>query len=162
MALSLRGRLSLLSVGVLLSLLVVSGIASYVALGAYQRINEAGALDRRYDVTLREFRFAAGTLARPGAAGCAVTRANRPLLNGSLNPAFAQQCIAPAFAGQQITAAVVGLDGGLLACATTAAVQNDCAVGATDLPSLTAGDYIAAANGRQRRYYLVGTGSGEN
>ena len=35
---SLRGRLSLLSVGVLLALLVVSGIASYVALGTYQRI----------------------------------------------------------------------------------------------------------------------------
>ncbi|HEV3232050.1 MAG TPA: hypothetical protein VG245_07335, partial [Candidatus Dormibacteraeota bacterium] len=59
---SLKTRLSLLSVGVLLSLLVLSGIASYVALGAYQRINEAGALDRRYDVTLREFRFAANTL----------------------------------------------------------------------------------------------------
>jgi signal transduction histidine kinase len=161
MALSLRGRLSLLSVGVLLALLVVSGVASYVALGAYQRINEAGALDRRYDVTLREFRFGAGTLARPAVAGCAVTRANRPLLNGTLNPTYAEECIAPAFAGQQVTAAVVGLDGGLQACATTASAQNDCAVGASDIPTLTSGDYIAAANGRQRRYYLVGAGNGE-
>ena len=158
---SLRGRLSLLSVGVLLALLVVSGIASYVALGTYQRINEAGALDRRYDVTLREFRVAAAGLGRPGVAGCVAGRSVRPLVGGSLNPTFAQGCIAPAFAGQQVTAAVIGLDGSPLACATTPSLQNDCVVGTSDIATLPSGDYIAAAAGRQRRYYLVGAGSSE-
>ncbi|MGI8610182.1 MAG: sensor histidine kinase [Candidatus Dormibacteria bacterium] len=159
---SLRGRLSLLSVGVLLALLVVSGITSYVALGTYQRINEAGALDRRYDVTLREFRVTSGALGRPGVPGCVASRTTRTLLDGSLNPVFAQSCVAPAFAGQQVTAAVVGLDGGLLACAVTQSAQNECVVGTSDIPTLPSGDYIAAAAGHQRRYYLVGSGSTEN
>ena len=159
---SLRGRLSLLSVGVLLALLVVSGIASYVALGAYQRINEAAALNRRYDITLREFRVTASGLGRPGVTGCTASRTTRALVGGILNPSFAQLCIAPAFAGQQVTAAVVGLDGGLLACATTASPQNDCVVGAAAIPTLPTSDYLAAVRGEQRRSYLVGPGNSEN
>ena len=158
---SLRGRLSLLSVGVLLALLVVSGISSYVALGAYQRINEAGALNRRYDITLREFRATATALGRPGVAGCTGSRTTRPLVGGNLNPAFAQLCIAPAFAGQQVTAAVVGLDGRLLACATTASPLDECVIGTADIPTLPSTDYIAAAQNQQRRSYLVGSGSNE-
>ena len=159
---SLRGRISLLSVGVLLALLVVSGIASYVALGAYQRINEAGALDRRYDITLREFRVSANGVARTGVLGCTVARADRPLVNGALNPAFAQRCITPAFAGQQVTSAAFGPDGSLLACATSTSPLDDCTAGTSDIPSLSAADYGAAAQGQQRRYYLVGAGSNEN
>lgn len=160
---SLRARLSLLSVGLLLALLLVSGVASYVALGTYQRINEAGALDRRYDITLREFRLAANSIARPGVAGCAVTRTGgvRALVNGTLSPAFAQQCVGPAFAGQQVTAVVLGLDGGVLACATGPSAQNDCQVGTSTYPTLATGDYIAAAQGTQRRDYLVGSGADE-
>lgn len=160
---SLRARLSLLSVGLLLALLLVSGVASYIALGTYQRINEAGALDRRYDITLREFRLAANNITRPGAPGCALTRAGgvRALVNGTLTPAFAQQCVGPAFAGQQVTAVVLGLDGGVSACATGPSAQNDCQVGTSTYPTLSAGDYIAAAHGTQRRFYLVGSGADE-
>jgi two-component system OmpR family sensor kinase len=159
---SLRGRISLLSVGVLLALLVVSGIASYVALGAYQRINEAGALDRRYDITLREFRVTANGVARTAVLGCTVARTDRPLINSALNPAFAQRCITPAFAGQQVTAAAFGLDGSLLSCATSTSPLDDCAAGTAAIPSLNGTDYTAAAQGQQRRYYLVGSGSTEN
>ena len=160
---SLRARLSLLSVGLLLALLVVSGVASYVALGTYQRINEAGALDRRYDTTLREFRLVGNTPARPGISGCVVNRAGgvKALVNGALSPAFAQQCLGPAFAGQQVTAVVLGSDGGVLACATGPTAQNECQVGTSDYPTLTAGDYIAATRDEQRRYYLVGGGPAE-
>jgi len=106
---SLKARLSLLSVALVLGLLVLSGIVSYIALGAYQRINEAQALDRRYDVTLREFRFAANNLLRPTVAGCTAARAGgaRAFAGGKLTTTFAQECIAPAFAGPQVTAVVV-------------------------------------------------------
>ncbi len=160
---SLRARLSLLSVGLLLALLVVSGIASYVALGTYQRINEAGALDRRYATTLREFRFGATSLARPGLTGCVVTRTTgtKPFINRTLNPAFAQECVAPAFAGQGIASVVLGLDAGVLACATGPTQQNGCQVGTSAYPTVPAADYLAATRNAQRRYYLVGSGADE-
>ena len=159
---SLRARLSMLSVALLLGLLVLSGIVSYVALGAYQRINEAQALDRRYDITLREFRFAANSLVRPAAAGCTATRAGgvRAFSGSKLTATFAQDCVAPAFAGPQVTAVVVAPDGGILACAT-AASGNNCAVGTSEYPTLPAGDYLAAVRNAQRRYYLVGSGAEE-
>ncbi|MFN2466100.1 MAG: sensor histidine kinase [Candidatus Dormibacteria bacterium] len=160
---SLRSRLSLLSVGLLLALLFASGIASYVALGTYQRINEAGALDRRYDTTLREFRITSTGLARPGVSGCAPSRTSptRPFVNGRLNPVFAVGCVAPAFAGQGISSVVLGLDAGVLGCATVRAALNECVVGTSAYPTLPAGDYLAALRGNQRRYYLVGTGAEE-
>ncbi|GAC1330445.1 MAG: HAMP domain-containing sensor histidine kinase [Candidatus Dormibacteria bacterium] len=160
---SLKARLSLLSVALLLGLLLLGGIASYVALGAYQRINEAQALDRRYDVTLREFRFAANNLLRPSVPGCAVSRAGLPrvLAGGKLSAPYASQCVAPAFAGPQVTALVVATDGGLLGCAGGTTESFRCEVGSSDYPTLPAGDYLAAARGAQRRYYLVGTGPGE-
>jgi two-component system OmpR family sensor kinase len=160
---SLRTRLSLLSVGLLLALLVVSGIAAYVALGTYQRINEAGALDRRYDTTLRDFRVAGASLARPGVAGCVATRTSgtRPFVAGVLNPVFAKDCIAPAFAGQGISSVILGLDGGVLACATGPAQGNGCEVGSSAYPTVAAGEYLAALRDQQRRYYLVGSGADE-
>jgi len=158
--LSLKARLSLLSVALLLGLLLLGGVASYVALGAYQRINEAQALDRRYDVTLREFRFSAGNLVRPSVPGCAASRAGVPrvLAGGNLSAPYASECVAPAFAGPQVTALVVATDGGLLGCAGAAAGPGRCELASSDYPTLAAGDYIAAARGAQRRYYLVGTG----
>ncbi|MDQ6747586.1 MAG: HAMP domain-containing histidine kinase [Candidatus Dormibacteraeota bacterium] len=161
---SLRARLSLLSVSLLLALLMVSGVASYVALGTYQRINEAAALDRRYDTTLREFRAVSpATLARPGVAGCVPARnpGSRPFQNGTLNPAFASECVAPAFAGQGISTVVVGLDAGVLACATGRSPLNGCAVGSSTYTTLPAGDYLAALRNQQRRYYVVGSGAEE-
>ena len=160
---SLRARLSLLSVALVLGLLVTSGVVSYVALGAFQRINEAQALDRRYDVTLREFRFANAALLRPNVPGCTATRAGGPhaLANGQLTRSFAQECVAPAFAGPQVTSVVVAPDGGLLACATAAAATNSCEVGTSEYPTLPAGDYLSAARSAQRRYYLVGSGAEE-
>jgi two-component system OmpR family sensor kinase len=160
---SLRARLSLLSIGLLLALLVVSGIAAYVALGTYQRINEAGALDRRYDTTLRDFRVAGATLARPGVAGCVATRTTgtKPFAGGLLNPVYAKDCIAPAFAGQGIASVVLALDGGVLACATGPAQGNGCEVGSSAYPTVPAGDYLAAVRNQQRRFYVVGSGADE-
>ena len=160
---SLKARLSVLSVTLVLGLLVVSGVVSYIALGAYQRINEAQSLDRRYDVTLREFRFANNNLLRPAVPGCTAARIGgaRAFSGGKLTPAFAQECVAPAFAGPQVTALVAAPDGGLLGCATAANGNSSCEVGTSDYPTLPAGDYLAAARGAQRRYYLVGSGPDE-
>lgn len=160
---SLKARLSFLSVALVLGLLVLSGIVAYVALGTYQRINEAQSLDRRYDLTLREFRFGSNNLFRPNVAGCTAVRSGgtRALSGGTLSAPFAQDCVAPAFAGQQVTAVVVAPDGGILACATAASGANSCAVGTSDYPTLPARDYLAAARNAQHRYYLEGSGRDE-
>ncbi|MFN2463128.1 MAG: sensor histidine kinase [Candidatus Dormibacteria bacterium] len=161
--LSLRARLSALSVALLLLLLVLGGLASYLALGTYQRINEAQSLDRRYDVTLREFRASAGGAVRPGVAACAANRlgGRSSVLGGGLSVGFAQECLAPAFAGPQVTALIVAPDGAVLACATAASTGNSCDPASAGIPILTAGQYVAAARGAPRAYYRVGTGSDE-
>ncbi|HXA42189.1 MAG TPA: HAMP domain-containing sensor histidine kinase [Candidatus Solibacter sp.] len=157
---SLRTRLSVLTIGLLLALLVAGGIFQYFALGQYLFRDGAQALGQRYDQTLRDLALrgracaAAGQLASgTGAGATAGTVGSRPsplISGGQVTPAAAD-CIVRAAGGPLVTAAVIDAGGGVISSAPDGASP----------PTLAAADYAGALNGRANSYYLVGGGSDE-
>ena len=140
---SLRLRLSLLSVGFLVVLLLVGGAFQFFALGAQLRRDEAAVLDQRFAATVRSLtvlgsRGRACQVPAPasGAAPLTFTRA---------------ECISVALSGPQVTVMVVSPGGEVLSWDPVDATP----------PRLTAAAYQAAAAGRRRGYYLSGQGSDE-
>src|SRR5258708_15745296 len=109
---SLRTRLSVLTIGLLLALLVAGGIFQYFALGQYLFRDEAGVLGQRYDQTLRDLalrgracaaagQLASGTGATTGTVGSRLP----PLVSGGQVTAAAADCIPRAAGGALVTAA---------------------------------------------------------
>ena len=91
---SLRTRLSLLTVGLLLALLVAGGIFQYFALGQYLFRDEAQVLQQRYTQAIRELAVrgractAAGQLASGAALGVGA-RVVPPVVGGHITTSAA-------------------------------------------------------------------------
>lgn len=155
---SLRTRLSVLTIGLLLALLVAGGIFQYFALGQYLFRDEAGVLGQRYDQTLRDLALrgracaAAGQLASgSGATTGTVGSRLSPLVSGGQVTAAAADCIARAAGGALVTAAVIDGGGGVISSAPDGVSP----------PTLAGSDYADALGGRAKSYYIVGSGSDE-
>src|SRR5258708_18219791 len=112
----LRTRLSVLTSGLLLALLVAGGIFQYFALGQYLFRDGAQALGQRYDQTLRDLALrgracaAAGQLASGTGAGTTTgTLGSRisPLISGGQITTAAADCIVRAPGGPLLTPAVI-------------------------------------------------------
>ncbi len=153
---SLRTRLSLLSVGLLLVLLVVGGIFQYFALGQYLFRDEAQVLQQRYTQTIRDLTIrgractAAGQLASGAALGAAA-KLVPPVSGGHITTAAAD-CIVRAASGTLVTAVLIDDGGGVVASAPDGASP----------PTLALADYSSATQGKTRPYYLTGSGSNES
>ncbi len=157
---SLRTRLSVLTIGLLLALLVAGGIFQYFALGQYLFRDGAQALGQRYDQTLRDLALrgracaAAGQLASGTGAGTTTgTLGSRisPLISGGQITTAAADCIVRAAGGPLVTAAVIDRGGGVVSSAPDGVSP----------PALPASDYTSALSGGAKSYYLVGSGSDE-
>src|SRR5258708_3238299 len=155
---SLRTRLSVLTIGLLLALLVAGGIFPYFPLRPYLFRDGAQALGQRYDQTLRDLALrgracaAAGQLASgTGAGATAGTLGSRlsPLISGGQVTSAAADCIVRAAGSPLVTAAVIDGSGGVISSAPDRASP----------PTLPASDYANALNGRAKSYYLVGSRS---
>jgi hypothetical protein len=113
---SLRTRLSLLTVGLLLVLLVAGGIFQYFALGQYLFRDEAQILQQRYTQTIRDLTIrgractAAGQLASGAALG-AGAKLVPPVVGGHITTAAAD-CIVRAASGTLVTAVLIDNGGG--------------------------------------------------
>jgi len=139
---SLRLRLSLLTVGLLVGLLVVGAAFQYFALGVQLRRDEASSLEQRFTATVRALTVV-GARARVCGAGAATA-------GGELSVTRAD-CIAQALAGGQVTVMVADPAGDVLAWSPVEATP----------PRLDPATYGDAAAGRRRSYYLAGEGAGQ-
>ena len=146
---SLRTRLSLLTVGLLLVLLVAGGIFQYFALGQYLFRDEAQILQQRYTQTIRDLTIrgractAAGQLASGAALG-AGAKLVPPVVGGHITAAAAD-CIVRAASGTLVTAVLIDNGGGVVASAPDGVSP----------PTLALGDYSSATQGKTRPYYLT-------
>jgi two-component system OmpR family sensor kinase len=153
---SLRTRLSLLTVGLLLGLLVAGGIFQYVVLGQYLFRDEAQVLQQRYAQTIRELALrgractAAGQLASGAALG-AGARLAPPVVGGHVTTAAAD-CIVRAASDTLVTAVLIDDAGSVVASAPDGVSP----------PTLALEDYTGAIEGKTRPYYLSGSGSDES
>jgi two-component system OmpR family sensor kinase len=139
---SLRARLSILSVALLLALLLVGAGAEYLVLGAYLRHDEASVLRQRINQTVRD-------LDVRGLPRCPPTRPATPLLAGRLNPARAE-CIAGALGGAEVSAVILDSSQAVAAHA-----------GQAGQPQLAPEQYRQALAGSPSDYVLTGTSSEE-
>jgi signal transduction histidine kinase len=152
---SLRARLSVLSLGLLLVLLVSGGVFQYVALGEYLRRDEASVLLQRYSQTVAGLGVrgrictSSGQLA-PAAARPLVKPAPA-VIAGEVTTAAAQ-CIVRALGSPEITAMALDSRGGVIASAPEG-------VGP---PTLALGEYLSASNGSLRPYYVTGDAATES
>jgi two-component system OmpR family sensor kinase len=153
---SLRTRLSLLTVGLLLALLVAGGIFQYLALGQYLFRDEAQVLQQRYAQAIRELAVrgractAAGQLASGAALGIGA-RVVPPVVGGHITTAAAD-CIVRAASGTLVTAVLIDDSGGVEASAPEGVSP----------PTLALADYSSAIAGRTRPYYVSGSGADES
>jgi hypothetical protein len=153
---SLRTRLSLLTVGLLLVLLVAGGIFQYFALGQYLFRDEAQVLQQRYTQTIRDLTVrgractAAGQLASGAALG-AGAKLVPPVVAGHITTTAAD-CIVRAASGTLVTAVLIDDGGGVVASAPDGVSP----------PTLALADYSSATQGKTRPYYLTGSGSDES
>lgn len=144
---SLKSRLSLVSLGLLLLLLLVGGAFQYVALGEYLRRDEAAALQRRYTQTIRDLTVVGrGRVCPAGSSGTSQAK----VIGGRLTPAAAA-CMVNALAGPQVTAVVIDSAGDVIASAP-----------ADTYPTLPLRQYLQASRGRVERYYVTGSGGDES
>src|ERR1035437_5870000 len=145
---SLRTRLSLLTVGLLLVLLVAGGIFQYFALGQYLFRDEAQVLQQRYAQAIRDLpiRGLAG-----GAALGAGAKLLPPVVGGHITTAAAD-CIVRAASGTLVTAVLIDNGGSVVASAPDGVSP----------PTLALADYSSATQGRTTPYYLTGSGSDES
>lgn len=143
---SLRVRLSILTLAVLFGLLLVGGVFQYLALGAYLRRDQAASLTQRYNQTIRELGVRGRVCTAGGQLGAAGARAAPAVVAGQITPAAAQ-CIANGLGGPLVTVAVLDPGGGLVASAPAGATP----------PSLSPAEYTASL----RSYYITGSGDGE-
>ncbi|MEA2645127.1 MAG: two-component system, OmpR family, sensor kinase [Chloroflexota bacterium] len=136
---SLQARLSILSVGLVVVLLLLGGAFQYFVLGEYLRRDAATVLDRRFgQVVNQDLQVIKGTR-------CA---AGQPAVDaGRVSPPVAR-CIVNALSGSNVTAVLVNTDGSVNAASSNAG----------DYPSLPVADYQQGATGTTRAYYTVGTG----
>jgi two-component system, OmpR family, sensor kinase len=152
---SLRTRLSLLSLGLLLVLLVAGGVFQYVALGEYLRRDEANVLLQRYGQTVTGLSVRGRICTSTGQLATAATRpavrASPAVVAGQVTTAAAQ-CIVRALESPDVTA--VAMDGrdGVIASAPDA-------VGP---PTLALSEYLSANNGTLRPYYITGDSDNES
>ena len=140
--LSLRARLSALSVGTLLVLLLASGAFQYFALGQYLRIDEAAALRMRFASTVQNLEV------KRAAARCQVGQRADVVDNRVSQPAA--QCIVDALSSPTVKAVVVDADGRVN-------VASD-----KDYPTLPLRDYLGAGQGNVRNFYTVGSGADQS
>ncbi|MFY9615126.1 MAG: HAMP domain-containing sensor histidine kinase [Candidatus Dormiibacterota bacterium] len=140
--LSLQARLSALSVGTLLVLLVGGGALQYFALGQYLRSDEAGVLRQHYPATI-------GANLQPlrAAARCR-TATGSEVVNNRVSAATAQ-CIVDVLSNNTVSAVLIDADGRV----------NSSAPADKEYPTLPLRDYLDASQGRTRPYYLVGSGA---
>jgi two-component system, OmpR family, sensor kinase len=152
---SLRTRLSLLSLGLLLVLLVAGGVFQYVALGEYLRRDEANVLLQRYSQTVAGLgvrgRICTSTGQLAPAATRPLVRPSPAVVGGQVTTAAAQ-CLVSALGSPEITAVAIDSRGGVIASAPDG-------VGP---PTLTLGEYLSATNGSLRPYYIAGGAGSEN
>lgn len=148
---SLRVRLSALTLAVLFGLLLAGGVFQYLALGEYLRRDEAGLLQQRYNQTIRDLAVRGRVCTAGGQLGAVGARAAAAVVKGRITPSAAQ-CIADALGGPLVTVAVLNPAGTVVASAPTGA----------SLPSLTAAEYDAVGSARQRSYYIAGNADGES
>jgi two-component system OmpR family sensor kinase len=142
---SLRLRLSLLALSVLLALLLVGGAVQYLFLGRTLRAEEASLLNRSSQQDV----------ARLAVAGRLCQRTGQKLVQGtSINPVVAS-CIAAAFSNslpsRRVTTGIIDRAGVLVASSPPE----------TDVPQLAADEYTAALGRAPKSYYLTGSGSTE-
>jgi two-component system OmpR family sensor kinase len=166
---SLQARLSALSVGILLVLVVAGGAFQYFALRQYLRSDEANLLKQRYNTTvgsnLQLLRAGARCSSRAAATPSPTPQgATAPSPKPSPSPAPAPaivdnrvsqstaQCIVDAVSGPNVTAVLIDADGRV----------NSFAPQDKDYPTLSLRDYLDAAQGRTRTFYVVGSGSDSN
>lgn len=138
---SLRFRLSALSVGTLLVLLVAGGAFQYFALGRYLRSDEANVLRQRVTSAIGsnlQLLRAANRCQAPGPV-VVDNRVSQPTA----------QCIVDALSGPSLTVALIDADRQVTASAPAGARP----------PDLSPPEYQAASQGRPRSYYLIGSGS---
>ena len=152
---SLRARLSLLSLGLLLVLLVAGGIFQYVALGEYLRRDEANVLLQRYGQTVAGLSVRGRTCTSHGQLATTTTRpAVRPspaVVAGQVTTPAAQ-CIVRALGSSDITAMAMDSRAGMIASAPDG-------VGP---PTLALPDYLSATGGNVRPYYITGGAGSES
>src|ERR1700694_5600929 len=111
---SLRVRLSLLGLGLLLVLVVAGGIFQYLALGEYLRRDEAGVLQQRYSQTINGLNVRGRTCTNNGQLASAPARpGSKPtptVVAGQVTTAAAQ-CIVTALSSPRLTAVALGSHG---------------------------------------------------
>src|SRR2546423_2658152 len=131
---SLRWRLTFLYLGLLAVLLLAGSVAQYYAAREVLFRTNADVLASEYSAVLTAFRK--GTAAGPAAA---------------LRALILSQQFSTALRSRNTSAAVFDLNGGRVA-------LPPASLGAEEVPSLTPQDYIDAARGKPKAYYLA-TGS---
>jgi two-component system OmpR family sensor kinase len=145
----LRLRLSLLSLGVLLALLLVGGAFQYVVLGPYLQRDAAAQLGTRYSTVM-----ANELLVRRPVRSCATTGAGavRPVLAGVVTPQYADCLVRALGAGAgQASVVVLAPDGGLVT-----------AEPPSDYPTLPVTEYVTTAQkGPQRNHWLAASAGGQ-
>jgi two-component system OmpR family sensor kinase len=151
---SLRARLALLSLGLLLVLLLAGGVFQYVALGEYLRRDEASVLLQRYSQTVGGLSVRGRTCT---SSGQLVTSPARPAIKpapavvaGHVTTAAAQ-CLVRALGGPLVTAAAIDSRGVIAS-----------APDGVGPPTLALGDYLSAASGNPKSYYITGSDSNES
>ena len=146
---SLRTRLSLLTVGTLFVLLLAGGTFQYFALGTRLRADEAAALRQRFtQAVTTDLRL----LPRRGVRA-ACTAGGVALAGGRLT-APAAQCLVDAISGPNVVAVALAPDGSPILSGEQV-VGAGGSGGASDVATPLSQDaYTAAAAGRPRDYYL--------
>jgi len=148
---SLRARLSLLSVGLLLALLAIGAAFEYVVLGVYLQRDAAAQLNSRYATVLLN-ELAIRRPVRACATGGTGPLALRPVVAGVVSAQYAD-CLVRALAtpGGQESVVVLAPDGGFLG-----------ADPADDYPTLPVADYVTTAQrGPQLNHWLATSPSGQ-
>ena len=143
--LSLQVRLSILSVGILFVLVVAGGALQYLALGEYLRSDEAGVVRQRYTATI-----AANLVPLRPAARCRPA-SGTDVVNNRVSSATAQ-CIVDAVSNTTVSAVLIDADGRV----NSSAPQDN------TYPTLPLRDYLDAAQGKVRPFYLAGTGADQS
>src|SRR6202011_4236817 len=139
----------------------------YFALRQYLRSDEANVLKQRYNTTvgsnLQLLRAGARCPTRSPAAAApsptpqgaaspkpSPTPASSPAVVDNRVSQSTAQCIVDAVSGTNVTAVLIDADGRV----------NSFAPQDKDYPTLSLRDYLDAAQGRTRAFYVVGNGSG--
>ncbi|MHB8509053.1 MAG: sensor histidine kinase [Candidatus Dormibacteria bacterium] len=125
---SLRLRLSALSIGVLLSLLVAGGTFQYLALGAILRRDAATGLRQHYAATVRNL----VPLATPRRSGPSCSFKTARVSGGNVTEAMAV-CLADVLSSRQLETVVLDRNARVLAASPSS----------SDYPTVPLGDYLA-------------------